>query len=171
MHIPVSDQRVRLGLSTVQWPGRLQLLTRSSGNQILLDGAHNLAGARSLSVALEENFSGARPAFILGILQDKDWQGICRLLAPLAIRIYVVPVSSDRTAKPAELRQVCHQANPSAETIVCESVAHALENAVAEPFVVVTGSLYLVGEALEYLEGTCGHRIDERGLNEWSSKA
>jgi dihydrofolate synthase/folylpolyglutamate synthase len=165
--IPVSDAAIRTGLGTVQWPGRMQLITRPSGQKILLDGAHNVAGVQALRRTLEKQFGGTRPTLVLGVLQDKDWRHICEALAPLAVRIVTVPVASERTANAPELAAACRAANPAAEIFACDSPAAALEKVASDDFVVVTGSLYLVGEALELL-GRSPVPGGERGLNEWS---
>ena len=165
--IPVTGEKIRIGLQTVDWPGRLQLITRQSGQKLLLDGAHNPAGAKTLSRALAERFSAEKPSLVLGVLQDKDWQHICETLAPLAARIYLVPVSSERSATPEALAEFCRKCNPSAGVIACHSLSDALDQAARDEFVVVTGSLYLVGEALEEL-GLVPADSDERGLNEWA---
>jgi dihydrofolate synthase / folylpolyglutamate synthase len=165
--IPVSDVAIRTGLETVQWPGRLQLVTRAGGQKIVLDGAHNVAGVQALRAALTKYFSGQKKSLILGVLQDKDWRHICEMLAPLAARIVTVPVSSERTADAHELAAACRAANPSAAVSTCDSPGDALRTTESDPFVVVTGSLYLVGEALELL-GLCPEfSADERALNEW----
>jgi dihydrofolate synthase/folylpolyglutamate synthase len=166
--IPVSDAAVCTGLETVNWPGRLQSITRDSGQKILLDGAHNVAGAKALLSALEKNFPVARRTLILGVLQDKDWRHICGTLAPMAARIFTVPVASERTADARELAAACRAANPTAEIAVCDSLRRALDQAASDRFVVVAGSLYLVGEALELL-GLSPATGDERALNEWSA--
>jgi dihydrofolate synthase/folylpolyglutamate synthase len=165
--IPVSGAAVRAGLKTVQWPGRLQMIQTRSGQKILLDGAHNVAGAKVLLSALEKNFPAARQTLVLGVLQDKDWPQICRTLAPLAARIFTVPVASERAAGARELAAACRAANPAAEIAACDSLCMALDQAANDRFVVVTGSLYLVGEALELL-GLSPATGDERALNEWS---
>jgi dihydrofolate synthase/folylpolyglutamate synthase len=179
-NIPVSDEAIHNGLSTVIWPGRLQLVQTKSGQNILLDGAHNVAGAKALREALsggslkhELQQAGPSPGapgkitLILGVLQDKDWPQICQALAPLAARIFTVPVASERTADARELAAACRAANPAAEIAACDSLRRALEQAANDRFVVVTGSLYLVGEALELL-GLSPATGDERALNEWS---
>jgi len=107
---------------------------------------------------------------ILGVLEDKDWSQMCETLAPLAGRILVVPVNSERSASPAPLRDACAKSNPAAETIACPSLADALKLAANDPFVVVTGSLYLVGEAMELLGLSPATSRNERGLNEWTMK-
>jgi dihydrofolate synthase/folylpolyglutamate synthase len=166
--IPVSDENIRAGLAGVNWPGRLQLVQGLNSQKILLDGAHNVAGAKVLREALEKNFPVAGRTLILGVLQDKDWQHICETLAPLAVRIFTVPVSSERTADADELATACRAANPAAESFACASLDDALKKSAADPFVIITGSLYLVGEALELL-GLSPAGNSERGLNEWSA--
>jgi dihydrofolate synthase/folylpolyglutamate synthase len=166
--IPVNEAVVRTGLETVNWPGRLQLVTRPSGQKILLDGAHNVAGAKVLRQALEKYFGGTRRLLILGVLQDKDWRHICETLAPLAVRISTVSVSSERTADARELAAACRAVNSTAEIVACDSLREALGKIASDDFVVVTGSLYLVGEALESF-GLSPATSDERALNEWGA--
>src|SRR5882724_9372788 len=163
--IPVSESVIAQGLSTVKWPGRLQVINRPSGQKILLDGAHNVSGAESLKAAVAEYFPAAEPLLILGILTDKDWLGMCQILAPMARRIFLAPVASDRTAAPEQLQNACRKANAAVETTICDSLRAALRTAMEEPFIVVTGSLYLVGEALEILEGSLSSATQERALN------
>ena len=185
--IPVTPEKIRSGLATVNWPGRLQLIQGPTGQKILLDGAHNVAGANVLREALmswNSSFSlsggtlkrelqhagletGAPITLILGVFQDKDWRHICGTLAPLAARIFTVPVASERAANANDLAMACRAANPSAEILACTNLAAALNQSAGDPFVVVTGSLYLVGEALEWL-GLSPAAASERGLNEWS---
>jgi dihydrofolate synthase / folylpolyglutamate synthase len=168
--IPVDSETVRAGLERVQWPGRLQLVARPSGQKILLDGAHNIAGAESFVAALEEYFPGTKPALILGILRDKDWPAMCQLLAPLARHIMLVPVHSERTAEPHGLAEVCRAANPEAQVIEHPSLSAALADAEQDRFVAIAGSLYLIGEAMELLHLSPGKASSERALNEWTAE-
>jgi dihydrofolate synthase/folylpolyglutamate synthase len=166
---PLNDETIREGLSQINWPGRLQLINRPSARKILLDGAHNIAGAQTLADSLNQYFPGVKPALILGILQDKDWEAICRILAPLASRILLAPVPSERTANPDELSATCQRANPKISIHPCASLSAALSETTSDPFLLITGSLYLVGEALELLHLSPTKVHDERGLNEWSA--
>lgn len=168
--IPVKGETLQAGLARVHWPGRLQLVQTTDGRQVLLDGAHNTAGAETLVAALKEHFPDSRPALILGILADKDFQPICNALAPLARRILTVPVSSRRTAPPEAVAAACRKANPRAQVEPCGSLREAVEQSAREPFLIVTGSLYLVGEAMEWLELSPVKPVNERGLNEWTKK-
>ena len=165
--LPVSAESIRTGLMHVQWAGRVQVITRSGGRRVLLDGAHNPGGAEMLAAALGTYFSGQKPALILGILRDKDWPRMCELLAPRASRILLVPVHSERTAEPHGLAEVCHASNPGAPVLECASLEAALADTEQEPFVAVAGSLYLIGEAMELLHISADRQKSERQLNEW----
>ena len=166
--IPVSEEAVRAGLASVIWPGRLQLIQRTDRQAILLDGAHNEAGAAALRAALEKDFAGVRPVIIFGALADKKWRAICKILAPVAASVLTVPVASDRTAAAADLTAAFRAASPGLEAATAANLEDALNACNDKPFVVITGSLYLVGEALEQL-GVSPGGAGERGLNEWSA--
>jgi dihydrofolate synthase/folylpolyglutamate synthase len=195
--ISVSDETIRTGLASVNWPGRLQLIERGA-QKILLDGAHNVAGAETLRAALEtflplpaqrgegrgegreENTTTSprhtppfmeereKPVLIFGALADKNWSDLCRILAPLAAKVFTVPVASERTADPRDLAATFRTANPDLEAVAVSGLPEALAASKNEPFVVITGSLYLIGEALERL-GVLPSDGGERGLNEWSA--
>ena len=169
--IPVADDVIRAGLSHVRWAGRLQLVTRPTGQKILLDGAHNVGGAGILAAAVKEYFPSVKLTLVLGILRDKDWPGMCGILAPLAERILLVPVPSERSATPQELASACRRANPQALVAECTSLREALAATATNTFLAVAGSLYLVGEAMELLHLSPAKATGERGLNEWSGTA
>ena len=166
-NIPVPPEALRAGLAAVSWPGRLQLVRRADGTEILLDGAHNPAGADTLRRALENEFAGRSPTLIFGSLGDKKWLEICRILAPLANPILTVPVASKRTADARELAAAFRAAHPGAAVTACPGLAEALKACKIGGFIVITGSLYLIGEALDQL-GQASAGASERGLNEWS---
>ena len=164
----VGDDAIRTGLSQVRWPGRMQCVELSGGRKLLLDGAHNAAGAATLSATLAEHFPGAKPALILGALADKDCRSLCDTLAPPAHRVWCVPVASERTAAAAVIADHCRRANPQAEVAACPTLAEALRAAADEPFLVIAGSLYLIGEAMELLNLGSAVGDSERNLNEWA---
>jgi len=166
--IPVAQEAILAGLSRVQWPGRMQLASTLGGQTVLLDGAHNIPSAEALAAAFRQQFPTAQPAMIFGVLADKDWRPLAETLAPLARRILLVPVNSERTLPPFELLPACRSANPSATVEVCASLSDALARSKAEPFLLITGSLYLIGEAMERLQLLPAPPADERGLNEWT---
>jgi dihydrofolate synthase / folylpolyglutamate synthase len=188
--LPVTEEQIRAGLAGVNWPGRLQLIQRPNGQKILLDGAHNVAGMEALRAALRSGAPASGPArfkieprpavpeagvpmkyiFIVGFLGDKDWRPMCEILAPLAAKIFTMPVASLRTTDASDLAKAFHSANPQAEVVACNNFSEALNSSKSEAFVVVTGSLYLVGEALELLGLSPVGGNGERPLNEWGGR-
>jgi dihydrofolate synthase/folylpolyglutamate synthase len=168
--LPVTDAQLRRGLAETRWPGRLQLVPQAEGGKILLDGAHNPAGAAILALSLPEFFPGKKPILILGMLKDKNCAAMCDVLAPAVRQIFLVPVQSDRSAPAAELHAMLSVKHPLMPVTICASLAAALQATIGEESIVVAGSLYLVGEAMEYLKLLPCPGSSERGLNEWSVK-
>ena len=166
---PINDDAIRFGLENTFWPGRLQRLQRG-GQLLLLDGAHNPQGAAALAETLWEDFAGRSPALIFGAMKDKDVPAILGLLAPLGGRIVATKISSERALPAGELARLCRRANPSATVSEAQSVGDALEQVRDEPFVLLTGSLYFVGEALEFLGVLNSEGADEKALNDWKPK-
>ncbi len=165
--LPVSDAQLAEGFRNVNWPGRLQVVKRG-GQTLLLDGAHNRDGVASLTAALRQNFAGKRPTLILGMLADKDWSDMVRALVPLAARVITAPVASGRTVTAEDLRAACVATGAGRPVKAAQSVAEALKLSAVDPFVVITGSLYFIGEALERLGLSAAPIGEERALNEWS---
>lgn len=166
--IPVSETALRAGLAKVDWPGRMHRVQSSSGQTVLLDGAHNPDGAEALRVALQEEFPDAKPTMIFGVFRDKDSTSMCHSLAPLAGNILLTPVHSERSEDPAKLVAACRESNPHAQIKVCQSLADALKQTPDVPFLVIAGSLYLVGEAMELLHLIDTAQFDEKALNDWT---
>ena len=154
---PCRPEAVRAGLAAVRWPGRLAVVRRRP--LVVLDGAHNPAGIATLMRELP-GAVGSRPIdLVFAVMADKDWAA---MLAPLLPRIRraVVTRVGRRGAPPEEV------AAALAGRVVVEAVEDprvALRTAIAraepEAAVLVTGSLFLVGEAYAELEragGTAG---------------
>ncbi len=165
-HIPVTPDQLRAGLEHVHWPGRLQLVPLPGDRRVLLDGAHNPAGATALQQALDRYFPQTPWTLIFGSLQDKDWPRMAGVLAPLSNRILCVPVRSERGGSPGELAAACRQSNPRAAVDACSTVQQALDQSATDPFIVVAGSLYLVGEVMELLKLSPMDMGSEAHLNE-----
>lgn len=149
--LPVTRQQVLKGLSQTTWPGRFQIVNRNP--TVVLDGAHNAAAAERLGATLRERCAGQKLTLILGVLRDKNYDQMCQILAPLAERILCVPVKSERTCDPDQLARWCMAANPRLKITVAGNLAEAYAQARSEKAeaIVITGSLFLVGEALDQL--------------------
>jgi dihydrofolate synthase/folylpolyglutamate synthase len=150
--LDVDERAIREGLARVHWPGRFEV-RRRPGGWLVLDGAHNPAGARALAGSLEAYFGETPATLVLGVLRDKDAAGILGPLLARASRVVLTGFTSPRAVAPAELRPLVPPALPCA---LAPTVGEAL--AVAEtdprhPILCVAGSLALVGDALRHLDG------------------
>ena len=166
--LPVSNENIECGLRNVDWPGRLQIVNIGF-QKFLLDGAHNVEGAAMLHQALKANFANQSLVFILGMVNEKDGNGFCQKIAPIADHIIFSPVRSERSAEPSTFEPVCQKANPQAKTLVASCLRQALKHCEKEPFVIITGSFYLVGEAFEQLGIAPQTAKSERLLNDWGT--
>ena len=101
---PVSTEAMTEGLREVQWPGRLEMVSVSP--RVVLDGAHNPAGALVLRESLEEEFQFDRLILLLGIMKDKDLKSILQTLAPLADQIILSRPHTERASSPFQLLEV-----------------------------------------------------------------
>jgi dihydrofolate synthase/folylpolyglutamate synthase len=145
------DAAIRRGLGATSWPGRFQLIRRTP--PVIVDGAHNPAGARSLAASLKTYVPGQRVTFVIGTSEDKDKAGILDALLPLARRVIVVAADHPRSA-PAEPLAALARRLSSGDGVPIETAptpAEALRMAVADPqttTVCIAGSLFLIGEIL-----------------------
>jgi dihydrofolate synthase/folylpolyglutamate synthase len=144
---------VRAGFAAVTSPGRLEVVSRQP--LVLLDGAHNPAGARALAAALLEEFVVDRRTLVVACLADKDIRGILEALAPATGRLVVTTNRSPRAAPAERLRKEAEAVGLHAEVApdVASAVHRAVDGAAETEAVVVTGSLYTVGEARDLLMG------------------
>jgi dihydrofolate synthase / folylpolyglutamate synthase len=152
--IELPDAAIRAGCATVRWLGRFQVIPgRGSRPTIVLDGAHNPGGAAALAASLIYYFPGARVTLVLGVSADKDRAGILKALAPLAGHVVLTAATNPRAAPPAELAAALPPLE--ARVTLAAGVGEGLAAALAEPavdVVCVAGSLFLVGDALAWLE-------------------
>lgn len=141
--LTLPEAAVRRGLAEAQWPGRLELLDGSALGlgRILLDGAHNPAGAAALARALAD-LGLRRPTIVFGAMRAKDVRGVLRALAPLQPRFVFTRVDDPGALSPDELMAAWAPIGGSAAT--APDPGRALAVADGDP-VVVAGSLYLVG--------------------------
>jgi len=148
----VPDSAAREGLARARWPGRFEIL-RARDRTVVLDGAHNPAGAQALAASLAEWFGDTPVTLVFGALRDKDAPGMLVALAPRAQRIILTASSSPRAATPAALRAVLPAAT-AAE--LADSAADALALAAREPrtpILCIAGSLSLLGDVLRIATG------------------
>jgi dihydrofolate synthase/folylpolyglutamate synthase len=142
---------IRCGLAQARWPGRLQAVGERP--RILVDGAHNTAGAAALADFLREHRAALhRLVLVFGVLRDKDSATMLGALAPLADHIILTQPPAERGADPREL-PVPDRLRPRVEVHLELSAALQRARAIAGPedTILATGSLYLVGPVLQAL--------------------
>ena len=152
---PLDQDLVREVFGRVRSPGRLEVVGRQP--LVLLDGAHNVAGARALVAALTEEFPAAPRTLVVGVLREKDPEEMLAALdAPAAARLVCCRPPSARARDPEDLAAAAIGLGVPADRIdVVDEVAGAIEHALditgPDEQVVVTGSLYVVGAARSVL--------------------
>jgi len=148
----VRDAAAREGLARARWPGRFEVF-RTRDRVVVLDGAHNPAGARALAASLAEWFGDTPLTLVFAALRDKDTRGMLAVLAPRARRLILTASSSPRAAPPRTLRD----ATPAGVSVeLADSAAEALAIAAHEPrtpILCVAGSLSLLGDVLRAATG------------------
>jgi dihydrofolate synthase/folylpolyglutamate synthase len=151
---------VRTGFAAASSPGRLEIVRRSP--TVLLDAAHNPAGARALAAALEDGFSFARLVAVVAVLRDKDAAGLLEALSPVVAEVVVTQNGSPRALDADTLGTVAVDVLGSDRVEVVPSLVDAIERAVelAESGaptggagVLVTGSVVTVAEARRLVHG------------------
>jgi dihydrofolate synthase/folylpolyglutamate synthase len=144
---PLTPDAVRSALSAAKSPGRLEVVARRP--TIVVDGAHNPAGAEALVSALTEAFGWSRLHLVVAISANKDVDGIVAALAPLADRAYAARNASTRSAVGERVAQSLASARVPVEAFgsVAEALQAARDSAGADDLILVTGSLYTVADA------------------------
>lgn len=150
----VLPEHVEEGIRDTRWPGRFQVIGAEGGwPEIVLDVAHNPAGAWALRSTLSTRYEDRALTMVFGAMRDKAIAEIAGILFPLAERVIATRAANPRAASPAEIAEM---GRPTAtEILEEESVPDALSRARAlagpKGVVVITGSIYIVGEALGLL--------------------
>ena len=150
----ITAASIERGIRETRWPGRFQVIAGRAGwPEIVLDVAHNPAGSWALRSALSERYDGRPLIFVFGAMRDKAISEMTEILFPLAERVIATRAENPRSASPEEIRQAGARTGGEIETVA--EIEGALERARtgARPgsVIVVTGSIYLVGEAMQAL--------------------
>jgi len=150
----ISNTDIQQGIATAFNPGRMEFFTFPS--KILIDGAHNPTGMQNLAHSLQQDFSYPRLHLILSILRDKDIPAMLSQVTPLADAITVTQSTNPRACSPEMLKQFVEDSGYTEPITVKQTIAEALKDAIKhasdDELLVVTGSLFTVGEARDYLQ-------------------
>jgi dihydrofolate synthase/folylpolyglutamate synthase len=145
------------GLQNARHAGRLEIFEYSSETnervRVLLDGAHNPAGALALRSYIESDLNSVPLTLVFGAMADKQLDAMAAILFPVAARIILTRPRNPRAARVEDLEQLARKYAPTVSTESTLASDIAMERALsANGLVCVTGSLYLVGEVRQWLE-------------------
>jgi len=159
---PLSDEIVRAAFAEVTSPGRLEIIRRSP--TIVLDAAHNPHGAEATAAALEDSFAFDPLIGVIGVMADKDHEGVLAAFEPHLAHLVVTRNSTERALSPSALAAAAIEIFGEDRVTVVDDLASAIDQAAAlaeaggavsvgSGAVLVTGSVVTVGEARTLLKG------------------
>ena len=152
----VTPHQIEQGIRETHWPGRFQVLPPSSATHnhaVVLDVAHNPAGAWALRSALSETFPDRELTLVFAAMRDKAIQEMADILFPIAATVVVTHIDNPRAASVEELQQAGSRtgANIVAEPSLRDALNRALTQPTSDHVIVITGSIFLVGDTMREL--------------------
>jgi len=142
------------GIAEARWPGRIEHV--SPNPDIILDGAHNPAGARALARYLERFYGGRRIWLVYGAMRDKAIDEVAGVLFPMATELVLTAPDTSRALRPEALAEFAGRGH--IEPTVEAAINYARTHAADEDVIVITGSLFVVGEARKLFLAPTGGR-------------
>ena len=142
---------VEKSLESVEWKGRLEVLSKKP--LIVIDGAHNIDGIKSLANNVGKYFNYNKMILILGILADKQVDEMIKVITPLAEKVYAVTPHSDRAELCEDLKEKVVEYNKNVEAVEDyeKAVMLAMNEAKDEDLILLSGSLYMIGDMRKIL--------------------
>jgi dihydrofolate synthase / folylpolyglutamate synthase len=147
----ITPESIERGIRETHWPGRFQAIAARPGwPEMVIDVAHNPAGAWALRSALSERYEERRLIFVFGAMRDKAISEMTEILFPLADRVIATRPQNPRAASPEEVQHAAARTGVEVEAVeeIQTAVERARELAGPKGVIVVTGSIYLVGEVM-----------------------
>ncbi|MBO8172533.1 MAG: bifunctional folylpolyglutamate synthase/dihydrofolate synthase [Bacillaceae bacterium] len=162
----IEEEHIIRGMAAAFWPGRFEKLEQENMPVVVLDGAHNSEGVRSLAATIEELYSEHTIHLHMAVLKDKNWDDIVSPLLPLCHTITVSEVNHPRKAEADQVAEFIKQKAPECKVTAIPNGRDALESIIrmAEPreLVLITGSLYFVSE----MRDRCLQLFEEAGVKQ-----
>jgi dihydrofolate synthase/folylpolyglutamate synthase len=150
----INSESIERGIRETRWPGRFQVLPSTNDEpEIVLDVAHNPAGAWALRSTLSERYEDRPLIFVFGAMRDKAIAEMTEILFPIADRVIATRPDNPRAASPEEIQAAAHRMTAEIEAVADPRAALERARAMASSssVIVVTGSIYLVGEVMQIL--------------------
>ncbi len=151
---PVTAVSIEHGIRETHWPGRFQVLPAGRGApEYVFDVAHNPAGAWALRSTLSASYAERPLTFIFGAMRDKAIGEMAEILFPLADRVIATHAPNPRSATTEEIREAASRTSAPIEDAadVASAIDMARTSASPDTVVAITGSIYIVGEAMRLL--------------------
>ncbi|RKD27332.1 dihydrofolate synthase / folylpolyglutamate synthase [Caminicella sporogenes DSM 14501] len=152
-NVNISNKSIRNGLFNARWPGRLEILKRSP--LVLIDGAHNLHGAKALSSVLKKVFYDKKIIGVIGILEDKDVDGILDKIVPFCREIIITKPDNPRALSLEKL--MCKIKKYNKKVMAFENIKDAVNKSLSladkDSMILYCGSLYMIGKVRKIFIG------------------
>ena len=145
----VETRMIVEGIRQARWPGRLERV--AAAPEIILDGAHNPAGARALAAYIRRFFGGRRVWLIYGAMRDKAVEEMASILFPAAVEVIATAPTQARAVRPETIRELADHPRLRTAASIADALATVGSEAGRGDAIFVTGSLFLVGEARTHL--------------------
>jgi dihydrofolate synthase/folylpolyglutamate synthase len=150
---PVPADAIVQGIAEPSWPGRLDLRRLPDGRELLLDAAHNPAGAAALASYLHDH--PPRLPLVFAAMRDKDTDGMLRALLPVVERVILTRASAARSSDPDALARQSMDIAPDVPVVVAPAITDALDAGWhGSQRIVVAGSIFLLGDVMKWLGGS-----------------
>jgi dihydrofolate synthase/folylpolyglutamate synthase len=156
----IGAEAVRDGLSRTVWPGRLHTVDVAAGRRLLIDAAHNPAGAAALASYLRESWPAQKRPLVFGVMRDKAAGAMLEILAPAVARLVFTQAATGRAYPAGDLLALHHELGLAVPADAVVPLAGALQAAFRDsPAVVVAGSVLLAGDVLRLVDAPEGRAL------------
>ncbi|WP_294128971.1 folylpolyglutamate synthase/dihydrofolate synthase family protein [uncultured Clostridium sp.] len=144
--VDISIESIIKSIKNVTWKGRLEVL--SNNPYVVIDGAHNIQGIKTLSRNIKKYFKYENLHLILGILADKDVNEMIKIITPMAKQVYAVTPNSIRAELAEDLKNEIVKYNENCKSFddYKKAYVEALKNANENDLILASGSLYMIGD-------------------------
>jgi dihydrofolate synthase / folylpolyglutamate synthase len=148
----IKEEAIRKSLKNTFWNGRMDVFSLQP--TIILDIAHNPAAVKEMAKSVQKMFSYKRAIIIFGVMRDKPSDEILKELISFSDHFILVRPNQERSENPIRLKQILRKHKTSCEIIenIPQAIKKAKETALTEDMICITGSIFTVGEAKQYLE-------------------
>jgi len=146
----ITDEAIIKSIEKTTIPGRMEIVAYEP--IILLDGAHNIDGIKSLKNTLEKDFIFERLILVVGILADKKVKEILEIISPIADIIIVTKSNNPRASNPSRLKDMIESKNVIIKQKISDAINYSLKIAKKQDLILITGSLFTVGETRDFFK-------------------